>query len=309
MLSKKINQYLASPEVRALAENTQDSYRYALLSRFNHYVTHTSTWHPKFIADSEAIRFFCEHLERLGVSGSTIQQYLTIVKLFLKWHGTPATYTYRIKSEERKAAALKKMDRWFDELDMEKCLSYKHKNPRNELIVHLLAETGMRIKELSLMAMKDVDADGRIIRIEDSKTKPRVVFFSPKTRVKILEFFGVKEELFPRPDDKLFPDTDQVRKIVNKMLTVLDLKNGADGRGPHTFRHYLATQLFYDGNMRLEDIARLLGDTPDVIESQYIHPTPKMLRRRVDEAMGWGLHGWHNLHGLQFSHGGFHHQS
>jgi len=289
MISKKINKYLASPEIAGLAESTQDSYRYALLARFNHYVTHTSTIGRNHIADGWAIQFFCEHLERLGVAGTTIQQYLTIVKLFLKWNGTPATYTYRITSEERKAKALKTMDRWFDEKDIAKCRSYKHKNSRNELIVHLLIETGMRLKELSLIAFKHVDVDARIIRIEESKTRPRVVFFSPKTRVKFLEFFGVKRELFPRPDDRFFPNTDQLRRIVNDMLNILGLKNGADGRGPHTFRHYLATELFYLGNMRLEDIARLLGDTPAVIESTYIHPTPMMLRKRVDVAMGWRL--------------------
>lgn len=63
-----------------------------------------------------------------------------------------------------------------------------------------------------------------------------------------------------------------------------------NGRGPHTFRHYTATYLYYDGNMRIEDLAYLLGDKVETIREKYLHPTPKMLRKRVASAMGW--RGW-----------------
>ena len=39
--------------------------------------------------------------------------------------------------------------------------------------------------------------------------------------------------------------------------------------------------------MNLFDIATLLGDKPETIQSVYLHPTPKMLRGRVAKAMGW----------------------
>ena len=87
----------------------------------------------------------------------------------------------------------------------------------------------------------------------------------------------------------LFPSTARIRQVVNEMLKDLGLKNGADGRGPHTFRHYTASYLFYAGNMRIEDIAFLMGDTVDMIRTRYLHPTPMMLRERVAKAMGWPL--------------------
>ena len=71
------------------------------------------------------------------------------------------------------------------------------------------------------------------------------------------------------------------------MLEDMGLKNGKDGRGPRTFRHYVATHLFYVGNMRIEDIAVLLGDKVDTIINNYLHPTPLMLRERVAKAMKW----------------------
>ena len=59
------------------------------------------------------------------------------------------------------------------------------------------------------------------------------------------------------------------------------------GRGPHTFRHFVATKLFYDGGMRIEDVATLMGTTAENITKNYLHPTPLMLRERVFDAMKW----------------------
>ena len=49
------------------------------------------------------------------------------------------------------------------------------------------------------------------------------------------------------------------------MLKALGLKNGADGRGPHVFRHYFASYLFFVGGMRIEEVATLIGDTVDTV--------------------------------------------
>lgn len=277
-IEKKIYEFLDSDDVIRLADNTQDLYRYALVSNFLPFMKSRGSFKVTDVC------LFTKHLEDKGMAGTTIQQYLTVLKIFLRWNGTPADYTYRIPNKERKANALKKMNRWFDEDDIKKCMLYDFINHRDKLIVHLLIETGIRIQELSDIMSKDIDLDERTIRIKTSKTKPRVVFFSPETRKR---FLGIQTESMFKYNKLLFPGKEQVYTIVRNMLEDLGLKDGRDGRGPHTFRHYCATHLFYVGNMRLEDIARLLGDTPDVIERQYIHPTPKMLRKKVDEAMGW----------------------
>ena len=278
IMERKIINFLSCDEVMGLAESTRDMYRYTLLSTFLPFIDRSIdtqiTYKPWFL------ELFSKYLEDKGVAGTTIQQYQIVVKIFLKWNGTPVEYTYRIPNRERKANALKRMNRWFDEDDIEKCKNYEHKGMmalRDELIIRLLIETGIRIQELSDITSKDVDLKERTIRIKTSKTKPRVVFFSPETQQKWPD--GLMK--------KIFPGTEQIYNIVRSMFEDLGLKKAKDGRGAHTFRHYCATYLFYVGNMRLEDVARLLGDTPDVIERQYIHPTPKMLRERTDKAMGW----------------------
>jgi integrase len=88
-------------------------------------------------------------------------------------------------------------------------------------------------------------------------------------------------------EGEIFPDAPRITQMIMEMLEDLGLKKPRDGRGPHTFRHYLATRLFYVGNMRIEDIAFLLGDTTETIVNNYLDPTPLMLRERVSRAMRW----------------------
>jgi integrase len=115
----------------------------------------------------------------------------------------------------------------------------------------------------------------------DSKTEPRPAFFSPETRDLFIQLKRTKTFW----DGKVFPGVPGIQGVIAEMLSDLGLQR--PGRGPHTFRHYLATKLFYEGEMRIEDISVLLGTTVEIIVKNYLHPTPDMLKRRVFKAMQW----------------------
>ena len=283
----KIKEFLTSPEVTSLSEETQNSYRYSL-EPFRQYCS---------VHNIDEPTGFQEHMPKLAnymkeskkISGKSIQQYLVIVKMFLKWSGTPVDYEYRISSEEKKATQKKRLQRWFDEDDIRKSLAYKFSDNqpevriRNQLLVRLLYETGARVRELSCVKIADVDVEDGIIWLYDSKTEPRPAFFGEETK----ELFRQLRNFKLFWTGNIFPQEDSLKLTVSDMLKALQMKNGKDGRGPHTFRHYLASYLFYQGDMRVEDIATLLGDTVKTIVDVYLHPTPLMLRSRVAKAMGW----------------------
>lgn len=278
---EKITKYLNS--VAHLAPNTRDLYKNALQKLMGFCdCSHIKT---------DIIPAYVEFLKASGCNGKTIQQYLTIAKMFFRYNGIEINYSYRIPADERKAAKLKALNRWFTEEDVEKCKNYTFSglinstNPaRNQLIVHLLIDTGARVREISCIKRKDVNLKARTVFLSDSKTEPRPAFFSKNTARLLSKYF---KTLMVSDNYRLFPSTTQVQKIINDMLVDLGLKHGADARGPHTFRHYVATWLHYEGGMSIVDIAFLLGDTPDTITKNYIHPTSKMLQRRVNETMKW----------------------
>ena len=285
---EKIRQYLnEAPETRGLSDNTRQSYSNAL----NHLKTYCYSALIKDLDGSFDMDRYAKHLAKT-LSGQSVQLYLTITKQFFKWLGHPIEYTYRIPKDERKAIQLKKLDRWFSEDDVDACLGYHFpgnglKGLRNRIIVRLLVETGARIKELSMIDAKDIDLDTGTITLKDSKTVPRPVFVSAETLSMLEDYINRTVAGIFETEGALFPSESQCSKVVNEMLVDLGLKNGSDERGPHTFRHYVATWLHYEGGMDIKDIAFLLGDKPDTIVNVYIHPTPDMLRRRVQKAMGW----------------------
>uniref|UniRef100_A0A6H1Z8M6 Putative site-specific tyrosine recombinase n=1 Tax=viral metagenome TaxID=1070528 RepID=A0A6H1Z8M6_9ZZZZ len=281
---KQIDDYLASPEIQALAQTTQDSYGYAL-AQLDAFCQRRGI--QDFTGFQEYMPAMANFLVSTKLSGKSIQQYLTAIKIFLKRIGHPVEYSYRISNHEIKKNKLKHMQRWLNENDIAKCLAYEFPNEtkKNRLtyrvIVRLLIETGARVRELANMKIENIDLEDMVAWIHDSKTVPRPVFFSPTTR-DMLEKMLDKYE----PQENVFPDVSKIKAVITDMLKVLGLKNGKDGRGPHTFRHWFCTKLFYAG-VRLEDIATVAGDTPETITNCYLHPSACMLRERISKGFGW----------------------
>jgi len=287
--------YFRSKRMLALTDATKDLYGYALQS-FEQFADKQIMVEQ---INHAMLEKYCDSLEEEGIkSASTIKQYLAIIKSWLRWAtGYTIDYSYRETSEEKKKKQQKYIDRWFDEAEVDMILEYEFKNGaaiRNALLVRLLFETGARVQEIANIAWKSVDIMERTVFLRTSKTLPRPAFFSQKTSDLFNQYrselnLDLENSIEDR-DKNLFPEVAQCKKIFSEMLVDLGLKNGADGRGPHTARHYVATYLYYVGGMKGDDIATLLGDTWDTIKSIYLHPSPAILRKRVDKAMEWGMH-------------------
>lgn len=277
---EQINDYLNSPEVLALAESSQKSYGYSMKHLENFRIAYNIPGYEHF---QEIMSELAKYLERQGLSGNSIQQNLTHIKIFLKWTGHPVEYTYKIDSTERKRHKVKHMKRWFSENDVAKCLAYRFPNQHTmyHVLIHLAMDTGARAKELANLKAEDIDLDDMTAKIEDSKTAPRYVAFSPDTR----KHLGKLQQHVPW-EGRIFPNESVIEKVISRMLKKLGLKNGADGRGIHTFRSWTCTKLLYSG-VRIEDIALYAGDTVGTIRARYIHPSPLMLREEIRKGMKW----------------------
>ena len=288
-IQSTIEKFLESDYCAALAPATRELYANALMKNFVPFCDDYSETELNAEFVTNELPAYARHLEDQNKSGSTVAQYINIVKIMMRALGMPVQYIYRRKSQDRKAQKVKSMNRWFDEKEIETCLkvsSVINIKVRDELIIRLLIETGARVQEISNITWADVHLDDNTVFLRTSKTQPRPAFFSEKTKIL---FNQIKQtSLFEYYDSNpIFPSTSRVKDIVNSILKKLDLKNGQDGRGAHTFRHWTATYLYYLGGMDLTDIATLLGDRPETIRDTYLHPTPEMLKKRVVKAMGW----------------------
>ena len=289
-LQETIQQYLNSDEIQSLSKSTQANYGYALQA-FQIFCT---IHRIKLPDTNQSLPGFAAYLRSDGKSGETIQQYVNTVKLFFRHIGTPVNYTYRIPSQQKKRLQLKKLNRWFDADDVERCLGYDFPDVvdigirvRNKLLVRMVAETGARIQEIAHVTFSDFDTSKGMAMLRYSKTEPRPAFYSDQSAILIERVLNDGRVSGKKMSDGVFPSVDQCKKIITQMLRTLGLKKDKDGRGPHTFRHYVATHLYFTGGMDLNDLAIVLGDKPETIRDNYLHPTPEMLRKRVAQAWGW----------------------
>jgi integrase/recombinase XerD len=284
-VQNKITEYLESPGVQALAKSTRESYRFSL----NDLDGLCKKLKIRKVKDIEAaMPQIARAMQKRGITDQTIYQKFTGIKIFLKWAGFPSQFTFHISNTGKKAFKLKHAKRWLTKRELEECRAYtfpKSANAfRDRLLVSLLIETGCRAKELAVLRWDDVDLPGGALFLSDSKTEPRPAFFSRETHDLMKK---IKEQLGQGWNGKIFPDVDRIKEIITTMFKDLGMKNGKDGRGPHVFRHYFASHLFFVGGMRIEEVATLMGDTVDTVRSVYLHCPVDVLKVKTRMAMGW----------------------
>jgi integrase len=278
----RINEYLESPEVTALAETTRANYGYSLKSLQTYCVRNLiSELGPGF-----PIQAFMDDL-LTQVTAQSARQYLTVIKMFFKHIGHPLDYAFKTPSAQKKAQKIKRLERWFSDEEIELCRNHefpKHKfrlqRTRNRALVGLLIDTGARISEICAIKAEHVNFEKRIVHLGVSKTQPRAGFFSEHTEQFLRKMEMAMGLWF---SDTIFLPADTSKRIVIDMLK--DLKIHKPGRGPHTFRHWVANHLYFDKGMDLLDVAFLLGDSPEVIRKTYLHPTPAQMQKRLKGAM------------------------
>ncbi|WP_320040762.1 tyrosine-type recombinase/integrase [uncultured Desulfobacter sp.] len=284
----QINSYLEHPHTVGLSKETRKAYKCVLQGQLLEFCekSQITTFDTSF---EDKMENFVSYLLGHGANPYTIQHYLTITKFFMKKIGAPINHTYKIPRDAKRRHDLKHQRRWFTDQDIAQCMTYQFPvmHVRNHLLVRLLVETGARINEIAHITVGNVNFGKRTILISYSKTIPRPVFFSQESGIFMKRYFKTE---FTEPesaaDQRIFPGKNQLYKVVVGMLDDLGLKSHGDCRGPHTFRHYVATYLHYVKNMKLTSVAALLGDTPETISSNYLHPTAEMLQSEVERAWG-----------------------
>jgi len=282
-VESQINQYFNSQNTMALADSTKALYNAVIRQKLLPFCKEQKidNLDEKF---QDKMDDFCGFLRDKKISAHTIESYLTITKLLFTFHGLHIKHTYKIPRQDKQAFNLKHEKKWFSEEDIAKCKTYIFKNNhiRNHLLIRLMCETGARINEIANIRVCDIKFKKKTILLSWSKTTQRPVFFTPETAIYLGKHLKAS---FPDPEKdsfkKIFPGANMIHKITNIMLKDLGLKTNGDGRGPHTFRHYVATNLRYDLKMDLDHIARLLGDTQKTISARYLHPTAEILRIKI----------------------------
>lgn len=142
---------------------------------------------------------------------------------------------------------------------------------RNEAILLLLLDTGIRNTELCTLPFKDIDMTGRRLTVEGKGGKRRTVFFSNDTAKPLWKYLrGQSRE----PTEPVFL-SERGEALTKDGLTQLFSRLGkaagiTDVRcSPHTMRHTFAVEFLRGGGNQLA-LMQILGHTDMKMTARYV---------------------------------------
>jgi integrase/recombinase XerD len=157
---------------------------------------------------------------------------------------------------------------------------FRTENPRNRLILELMARSGMRIGEVLSLRCRDIE-DRRAFLISPKSGKESELVYIPKKISDRLKAYIMKKGI--KPDERVFPITySAARVIVRKAGSIVGVKVT-----PHDLRRHAATYASRAGTP-IEIVSKL------ILRHANLSTTQRYLGTISDvEAMRWidNLHG------------------
>lgn len=216
---------------------------------------------------------FLAQLRRQAYKRNTIRGYYCAIKLYLAWQGI--TLELKFKREKRLpryhgpdelarilAAVAARSDNWSKLKD------------RDQLIIKVLAYTGLRRAELLALRCRDI-RDGYLTVYHGKGDKDRVIPLTRKLSHQLSHYIDQRQL---SPSDRLFPITPQ---RVYELITGYARRAGIDDISPHTLRHYFATRLVEKG-ATISALQQLLGHADISTTAVYLDVTPAHLRATIE---------------------------
>jgi integrase/recombinase XerC len=157
---------------------------------------------------------------------------------------------------------------------------------RDKTILELLYSSGLRVSELTLLNIGDLDIKESLIRVKGKGRKERIVPIGSKAMEAIQNYLPERISL-KKKSPALFLNNlggrltqRSVRRILLYYSRMINLKGGLS---PHTLRHTFATHLLHEG-ADLRSIQELLGHSSLSTTQKYTHVDIRHLTEVYDKA-------------------------
>ncbi len=157
---------------------------------------------------------------------------------------------------------------------------------RDQLLLRLLYETGIRRSEAATLTEDAVDLATRTIKVHGKRDKDRIIPIENELAHTIKCYFSLKVEIegcstafFVRSDGTPFTQYN-ISKVVKDYMTFF---SNAERISPHIFRHSFATHLLNEG-ADINAIKELLGHTDLAATEVYTHVSREHLKETYQHA-------------------------
>jgi integrase/recombinase XerD len=250
-----------------------------------------------FILHLQSINRFAFHRfarpQDTKLSGHTVNTYMRSLRAFWSWLEAEGIIDRNPFSQLKIPKAPKKVIPTFTDEQLKALIAQANTlSPagfRNYTIMLFLIDSLMRISELIGSQMKDLNLEGRCLKVWGKGSKERIVPFGRITQKALWRYikFYRPEPLIPR-QDMVFLTTDGRQLTKNRVETIL--KTYGDRAGlkgvrvsPHTFRHTGAVSFLRNGG-DLFSLQRIMGHPSLEVLRGYLNLSQNDLNRVHERA-------------------------
>ena len=214
---------------------------------------------PECQISTEDLRGYLDTYQRRGtVSKVTLDNVRRILSSFFAWLEDE---DYIVKSPVRRIHKVK-TGKTVKETYSDEALELMRDNctePRDLAMIDMLASTGMRVGEMVLLNINDIDFNERECIVFGKGNKERVVYFDARTKIHLQNYLNSRTDDNPALFVSLKAPHERL-KIggIETRLREFGKQLGLHKVHPHKFRRTLATMAI-DKGMPIEQLQQLLG--------------------------------------------------
>lgn len=239
------------------------------------------------VLDSSIIRMWIVSLLEQGVSPRTVNRKLSTLKTFSRYLIRQGVITVNPLNKVLKPKMSKRIPAFVDEEKLNEFLdNYEfgedYEGKRNQLIIELLYQTGMRRSELIGLKTGSVNFSESHIRVLGKRNKERLIPINNEMGRRLKEFMDLRSHTFTMQNSEFLLLTSKAQPVYPKMVyrvinEFLKMVTTIDKKSPHVLRHSFATHLLNRG-ADLNAIKELLGHANLSATQIYTHNTFEKLK-------------------------------
>ena len=212
-----------------------------------------------------------------GISSKSLQTYIRAIKVWFVWLHEEGYITDDTLTHIRLPRAKRALIEIISDDEFRRITEYLHEKKQNkirdQLLISILYETGLRLNEALTMKMSSINLASNNIKVTGKGDKERIVLFGANVARQLNRYLTLERPEPVGKTDTLFLLTDGrslTKSAVNRLFRTMQSKLNMPKLHAHLFRHTFCTKyLAYGGD--IFTLKMLTGHSSFEILNMYLH--------------------------------------